>query len=519
MNIFGLTVPTLDEVSSWWADFGYLVLVASLVVVAGLAVVSLVAAHRRNESTRWFITVTTLAIQAFSLEGMWEVVVNNLGIDPWLAACVFFGLEAAIVVFCAYAAENYKATAVFDEDGKLVKPGNPGWQGGMVWGLAAFVGLVVMINSLVFAETAWRGIVEGILRLSLPVLAAALWWSRSIRHGVTRKRSSWRWTPERLLVRIGAKEPGEADLQSAPRRYLVRQMVINAARVHSGGRRAGRGEKRLRKLARDADETVIAEVAEQVARVQRIKDLTDPAKVEGYESRIRDLEDQLTAKDTKHEAELERLLSDSEAAAEQGRSRLQVQLEQAGEVIEELRRSHAEQVAELESQIARIRAEAAEQVRALRGELAELRPAAEQAAVLSRQVEAFQAGGRNGSRANGSAEQVPTQRRETRSPDPAPTASASTSGSLALDLHPTMTAKEQLHVAWDALAADGVVNGDTKTPTLVELGLRQVEVEVSRDSASRYARDWAREVREGRRTAAPASGRKLRAVPHPTDQD
>ena len=198
------------------------------------------------------------------------------------------------------------------------------------------------------------------------------------------------------------------------------------------------------------------------------------------------------------------------------------QLEQARTTVAELQAAHADQVAEFEAELGRIRTEAAEQVRALQGELAELRPAAEQAAMLGRQLETLQAGqaGRNGSsRSNGasgsggSAEPVPGQRRESRAPAGTPTASAATSGSSALALNPAMTAKESLFAVWDGLRSEGTVSADTPTPTLVTLGLKVVEVDLGRDSVSRYAREWVRQVRAGQRGEATTP--RLRAVRSP----
>jgi hypothetical protein len=145
---------------------------------------------------------------------------------------------------------------------------------------------VVALN----AET----LVEALLRFTLPLAAAGLWWVgitaerdddpdevKRLRAAERKRREAiWAISWRRLLVAVGVMRPGAQTLSDAERERRIRQMVAAADRLHSarpGSRRAERALQRLRRLARLASANDIAAVRARVARTARIVELVLPA--------------------------------------------------------------------------------------------------------------------------------------------------------------------------------------------------------------------------------------------------
>lgn len=146
-------------------------------------------------------------------QGMWTFLERVLGpqyadgqlVDPgvpvWLRGLMFAFVEVAVVTSAVRARRNMRE--------KL----SAGIDGLAVWALTGV--------SAVLAATEARSLPEVLFRLAAPLIAAWLW-ERGMsieRQRVTgRGRIHWRFTPERILVRVGLAEPtertaGEVDAQ------------------------------------------------------------------------------------------------------------------------------------------------------------------------------------------------------------------------------------------------------------------------------------------------------------------
>jgi hypothetical protein len=186
----------------------------------------------------------------------------------------FFVYEAMMLT-CALQAERHRKHHP-----------SPGPASRYVWVLAAITATVVALN----AQT----LVEALLRFTLPLAAAGLWWVgitaerdddpdevKQLREAERARREAiWAISWRRLLVAVGVMRPGAQTLSDAERERRIRQMVAAADRLHSarrGSRRAERALQRLRRLARLASANDIAAVRARVARTARIVELVLPA--------------------------------------------------------------------------------------------------------------------------------------------------------------------------------------------------------------------------------------------------
>ncbi|MBI1758759.1 MAG: hypothetical protein HYR62_05985 [Actinobacteria bacterium] len=258
--------------------YGYPLLLAALVVVAVFLVGSLVVARRRGRVDRWVALVAGYAVLALSAEGMWGVARERLRLPTVLAAAVFFVAEATMVSSAMQAGRHYSATTVRDQEtGRVLTPGHPGKHGRAVWIIACVAGVIVAGNS--------KNPVEVPLRLALPLAAAMLWWNALTADGSTPPQaSSWRWTPRRFLLWVGALEAGERDMVAINRDRRVATMTVLAHRVHSapaGSRARARAAARLRRLALVADEVMVGEVQRRVRLVHEVEALTAPTRPAG----------------------------------------------------------------------------------------------------------------------------------------------------------------------------------------------------------------------------------------------
>ncbi len=255
MNVEQLTTGLVG----YWRDYSAGIILVALVATAAFLAVALFVSWRRGRVDRWVSTLAGISVLALSAEGMWVVATKTLGLPPVLAATVFFVAEAVMVNEAMQARRHY------------AKHKNPGKHGRAVWLIAIVAGGIVAMNS--------ASMVEVPLRMALPLAWCLMWWNDLTADGVQATRSTWRWTPRRLLLAMGAIEPGERDAETINRDRLTAAMTVTAHRLHSGARLKGWHAGRLRRLARTADDAIVAEVRARVTRVQQITELTNPATV------------------------------------------------------------------------------------------------------------------------------------------------------------------------------------------------------------------------------------------------
>lgn len=184
----------------------------------------------------------------WSSEAVWELT-GKAEFPISLRLALFFVLETLLVLAMIRAKRAVKEI------------GHPGRSGRTAWIVASAMALVGAGVSGSFGEA--------LLRLAIPLLVTNQWWDGIVGEGARRREdaTSWRWTPRRLLLWLGAIEPGERDVQSVHRERLTQQMTrLEFARRHGReGARERRGA-RLARLSLTADDEVIAEVQRRVGR-------------------------------------------------------------------------------------------------------------------------------------------------------------------------------------------------------------------------------------------------------------
>jgi hypothetical protein len=239
----------LAAASAFLAEHRGALMVGALAFVVVALLLTIRRAVKGGRPDRWVDAIAFLGALSFSAEGMWEVATQKLGLPATFAALVFFLFEAQLV------------SAMFRANRYQKLNGNPGRHGRAVWLIAGVMGLIVA-----FAADSF---VEAPLRLAIPLLAAYQWWLGLTADGVTEDKgaTSWRWTPRRLLLWLGAIEPGERDVVAVDRERRVAQMTnLEYRRRHGWVRLAGRRGARLARLSLVADDEMIAEVQRRVDR-------------------------------------------------------------------------------------------------------------------------------------------------------------------------------------------------------------------------------------------------------------
>lgn len=259
-----------DGINHAWQVWGSWLVLAAVVATGLLVVHAIVKMVRSRQQARLVSTLTAVIVLAWTSEGLWEVARDTLGLPVAFAVMTFFVFEAMMITAGLQAEEHRR------------RYGTPGRAGRYVWVLAAGTATVVGLNSAT--------LVEGALRLLLPLLAAGLWWV-----GITAPRESdtteilarraeeeqrqaatWAITPRTLLVRIGWMRPRAQTTTEAEQEYKVRRMVVHADRLQSAGPRSLLGSwaaHRLRRLARQASEADVIAVVDQVTRAAGIEAL------------------------------------------------------------------------------------------------------------------------------------------------------------------------------------------------------------------------------------------------------
>jgi hypothetical protein len=160
--------------------------------------------------------------------------------------CVF---EVILVVFMIRAKRNVRLL------------GHPGRAGRATWVVATGMSLVAVWTA--------HNAGEAFLRILVPLLLTAMWWDGLVGEGATRRQgaTSWRWTPRRLLLWLGAIEPGERDVEQVHRERLTQQMTrLEFRRRHGSESSAGRAARKLARLSLVADDDVIDQVRRRVDR-------------------------------------------------------------------------------------------------------------------------------------------------------------------------------------------------------------------------------------------------------------
>jgi hypothetical protein len=227
------------------------------VLLAGLVVTVLAlawAAHRVRRIARSerpdepLSNLVMLVGLAWQSEAVWEIT-GRLGWPLSLRLLLFFVLESLLVLSMIRAKRAVRLL------------GHPGRSGRTVWIVASAMALVAVGVAHSFGEA--------VLRLVIPLLITLAWWDGLIGEGAARRQdaTSWRWTARRLLLWLGAIEPGERDVESVHRERLTQQMTrLEFRRRSADGKSPERAARKLARLSLTADDEVVADVRRRVDR-------------------------------------------------------------------------------------------------------------------------------------------------------------------------------------------------------------------------------------------------------------
>lgn len=185
----------------------------------------------------------------WSSEAIWELTGRIPGFPTELRFLVFFVLEVLLVLSMIRAERHVR------------EHGWPGRSGNTAW--------VVAVAMSVVAGAVSHSVAEALLRMAIPVLLTKQWWDGLFTGDVRRPEwvTSWRWTPRRLLLALGAIEPGDSDVETVHRQRLTQQMTrLEFRRRHGSTRSATRAAAKLARLSLTADDDIVADVRSRVDR-------------------------------------------------------------------------------------------------------------------------------------------------------------------------------------------------------------------------------------------------------------
>jgi hypothetical protein len=228
------------------------VLLAALVVTVGLLVWVARRIRAVAKSDRPDKVLSRLAMLiglGWSSEAVWEITGRIPQFPQHMRFLVFFVLEVVLVLSMIRADQNMREHRF------------PGRAGTTAWIVASVMGLVAAAVS--------HSLAEALLRAAIPLLLTLQWWDGLIGAGARRPddATSWRWTPRRLLLWLGAIEPGERDVETVHRERLVQQMTrLEFRRRHGSEKQTERAARQLARLSLTADDEIVGAVRARVDR-------------------------------------------------------------------------------------------------------------------------------------------------------------------------------------------------------------------------------------------------------------
>jgi hypothetical protein len=186
----------------------------------------------------------------WSGEAMWVIGTKLLNV-PWpVMVVLLFALEVNLSVAMIRAVRHYREHQ------------HPGRYGQTAWIIALAIAAIASFASHSLAEVA--------LRVAVPLLVTKTWWDGLTGNEAARRaagKSSWRWTPRRLLLWLGALEPGERDVETINRERVTQQMTrLYYLSLYGWKKLRPRRRARLARLTLTADDAMIREVMRRVTR-------------------------------------------------------------------------------------------------------------------------------------------------------------------------------------------------------------------------------------------------------------
>jgi hypothetical protein len=235
------------------------VLLVAVPVALALVVVFALASKRRDR--RVALIATTIGL-AWTAQGMWQAATTTYHV-PALFAGVMFMLFETYMLSAMLRANRFRAD--HKRRDRAVR---------FVWSLAVVGGSVVAL-----AE-GWH---QAPLRFVVPLLVAGNWYLDLTADDDPDERqpTSWRWTPRRLLLAVGALEPTKRDAMTIDRDRLTARMTMLSFRLIHGDPKVSdllRRNVRLAKLALSADDAIVVDMHGRLARANGVLKPPAPAK-------------------------------------------------------------------------------------------------------------------------------------------------------------------------------------------------------------------------------------------------
>lgn len=256
MTTDSLLTDVLDRLAR--IDWPAVLLVA---VPAALALVVVFALTSEKKDRRVALIATVIGL-TWMAQGMWQAATTVYHV-PALFAGVLFLLFETFMLSAMLRANRFRT-----DHERRARPVR------FVWSLAVIGGTVVAL-----AE-GWH---QAPLRFVVPLLVAWNWHLDLTGDDdpETQQPTSWRWTPRRLLLALGALEPGARDAVTIDRERLTARMTMLKFRLARGDSTLSdllRRDVRLAKLALSADDAMVAEMHTRLARADGVLNPAPPAK-------------------------------------------------------------------------------------------------------------------------------------------------------------------------------------------------------------------------------------------------
>lgn len=226
------------------------ILLAGLVVAVLLLIWTGRRLRRAERPDQPLARLAMLIGLLWSSEAVWELT-GQIGMPLGVRVALFTVLEVMLGVSMIRAERHVRLH---------------GWAG-----RAGTTAWTIAFSMSVVAAAVSTSLAEALLRIVIPLLLTKQWWDGLVGDNVQKPAwvTSWRWTPRRVLLALGAIEPGERDVETVHRERLTQQMVRwEFRRRHGNERQRERAVGRLARLSLSADEAIISAVRAQVDRAR-----------------------------------------------------------------------------------------------------------------------------------------------------------------------------------------------------------------------------------------------------------
>lgn len=256
----------LGHLAKLWADHQSAIMLGAAAAVIMLVVTALVASRAlrvvRGASGDAKLTVGTAFVQAgvtwAVVTGTYEFCDKVFGLPWWEAATIAAFFEAA----------TWVTVGMIRAHAKSGKEGF-GPAGPFFWLFSALGGLLAVIAGRTHGEMVGRAVVV-VIGSCLWYLSLLRWIKRSGKPGTLK------WTPRRLLVAIGAIEPGDADVRDENREWQIRRLARAMRWANGRWPLSWLGQRSLIRRGESTQEDVITDARRRYAVTHLLTATCDP---------------------------------------------------------------------------------------------------------------------------------------------------------------------------------------------------------------------------------------------------